>query len=77
MSRRIGLSTPPEFTGTLPIGGLRPIMRDYRNFSRSGRLMQNKLTSVGITFDDVLLEPAYSEVVPSEVNVSTRLTRRI
>ena len=31
----------------------------------------------GLTFDDVLLEPAYSEVVPAEVDVSTQLTRRI
>jgi IMP dehydrogenase len=31
----------------------------------------------GITFDDVLLEPAYSEVIPSEVEVKTRLTKRI
>ncbi|MGD0900534.1 MAG: IMP dehydrogenase [Thermoguttaceae bacterium] len=33
--------------------------------------------SYGLTFDDVLLEPAYSEVVPAEVDVSTRLTARI
>jgi IMP dehydrogenase len=39
--------------------------------------MKNKLASLGITFDDVLLEPRFSEVVPSEVDVSTRLTRRI
>jgi IMP dehydrogenase len=31
----------------------------------------------GLTFDDVLLEPRYSEVVPAEVEVSTRLTQRI
>lgn len=31
----------------------------------------------GITFDDVLLEPQYSEVIPSEVDVKTRLTKRI
>ena len=31
----------------------------------------------GITFDDVLLEPAYSDVVPAEVEVKTRLTQRI
>ena len=31
----------------------------------------------GLTFDDVLLEPRYSEVVPTEVDVSTRLTQRI
>ena len=39
--------------------------------------MRDKITSVGITFDDVLLEPRYSAVVPSEVDVSTRLTRSI
>ncbi len=31
----------------------------------------------GLTFDDVLLLPGYSDVLPSEVNVSTRLTRGI
>jgi len=30
-----------------------------------------------LTFDDVLLVPAYSEVLPAEVDVKTRLTRRI
>ena len=30
-----------------------------------------------LTFDDVLLVPAYSDVVPTQVNTSTRLTRRI
>jgi len=32
---------------------------------------------MGITFDDVLLEPQYSEVVPSHADVSTTLTKRI
>ena len=32
---------------------------------------------IALTFDDVLLEPRYSQVVPSEVDVSTRLTARI
>ena len=36
-----------------------------------------KIRSTGITFDDVLLLPRYSEVVPSECDVSTWLTRRI
>jgi IMP dehydrogenase len=39
--------------------------------------MRDKILSVGITFDDVLLEPRYSEVVPAEVDVSTQLTRAI
>lgn len=30
-----------------------------------------------LTFDDVLLVPAYSEILPNEVDVSTRLTRNI
>ncbi len=39
--------------------------------------MDDKLQYEGITFDDVLLEPRFSEVVPGECDVSTRLTRRI
>ena len=39
--------------------------------------MENKIHYRGITFDDVLLEPRYSELVPSEVDVTTKLTRRI
>ena len=31
----------------------------------------------GLTFDDVLLVPAYSEVLPREVNVKTRFSRNI
>src|SRR3984893_7550028 len=31
----------------------------------------------GLTFDDVLLEPARSEVVPAEVDTRTCLTRQI
>src|SRR6056297_617969 len=31
----------------------------------------------GITFDDVLLAPAYSEVIPRETNLETRLTKSI
>lgn len=39
--------------------------------------MQDKLTGTGLTFDDVLIAPRYSEVVPSEVSVESLLTRRI
>jgi len=39
--------------------------------------MQEKLKYQAVTFDDVLLEPKYSKVLPSEVDVSTQLTRRI
>lgn len=39
--------------------------------------MQDRIVCDGVTFDDVLLEPAYSEIMPSEVDVSTQLTRNI
>src|SRR3954462_11444930 len=31
----------------------------------------------GLTFDDVLLQPAHSDVAPAEVETSTRLTKQI
>ena len=31
----------------------------------------------GITFDDVLLVPAYSEVLPNQVDLTTQLTKKI
>lgn len=46
------------------------VAEDQSNF-------QNKINLLGLTFDDVLLQPRYSNVVPSEVDVSTRLTARI
>ena len=38
---------------------------------------KSKFYGEGLTFDDVLLLPAYSEVLPREVNISSRLTRDI
>ncbi|MEO2088983.1 MAG: IMP dehydrogenase, partial [Gemmataceae bacterium] len=39
--------------------------------------MQDRIAYQGITFDDVLLEPGYSDVLPREVDVRTQLTRTI
>lgn len=39
--------------------------------------MRDKIIESGVTFDDVLLEPRFSQVVPSEVDVSTSLTGKI
>ncbi|NBX70302.1 MAG: IMP dehydrogenase [Actinobacteria bacterium] len=39
--------------------------------------LPEKFAMLGLTFDDVLLLPDASDVVPSEVNTSTRLTREI
>ena len=39
--------------------------------------IEDKIVQEGITFDDVLLIPAYSDVTPNKVNVSTRFSRNI
>src|SRR5437868_8440170 len=39
--------------------------------------MHDRIACQGITFDDVLLEPAYSDVLPKDVDVRTQLTRNI
>ena len=36
-----------------------------------------KIIGEGITFDDVLLVPAYSEVIPNQVELKTHLTKKI
>ncbi len=38
---------------------------------------ENKIAYDGLTFDDVLLIPAYSEVLPAQVDVSTQFTRKL
>jgi len=39
--------------------------------------MENKVLGQGLTYDDVLLLPGYSEVLPDTVDTSTRLTNEI
>jgi IMP dehydrogenase len=39
--------------------------------------MQERIAYKGITFDDVLLEPAFSEILPRDVDVRTQLTRNV
>ena len=38
---------------------------------------QQKITSEGLTFDDVLLLPSYSEVMPRDVSLKTRFSKNI
>lgn len=38
---------------------------------------QNKIVGEGLTYDDVLLVPAYSEILPREVCIETKFTRNI
>nr|HPI70969.1 IMP dehydrogenase [Tenuifilaceae bacterium] len=39
--------------------------------------LKEKVIYEGLTFDDVLLVPAYSEVLPRDVDISTRFSRNI
>lgn len=36
-----------------------------------------RITKMGLTFDDVLLIPAHSNVLPRDVSLRTKLTRNI
>ncbi|MCI0685266.1 MAG: IMP dehydrogenase [Gemmataceae bacterium] len=40
-------------------------------------MQHERIACQGITFDDVLLEPAYSDALPRDVDVRTQLTRNI
>ena len=39
--------------------------------------MEHKIVQEGVTFDDVLLIPEYSEITPDQADTATRLTRNI
>ncbi len=43
----------------------------------SAKSNSKKFYGEGLTFDDVLLMPAYSQILPREVNISTQLTKSI
>jgi IMP dehydrogenase len=52
----------------------------HNNHFYKKKVRMNKMGQVigeGITFDDVLLVPSYSEVLPNQVDLSTQLTKKI
>lgn len=57
-------------------------LNNPRKANSAGRInssdsISKKFFGEGLTFDDVLLMPAYSQVLPRETDISTRLTRKI
>lgn len=48
-----------------------------RNSSQSTGTSSSRLFGEGLTFDDVLLMPAYSQVLPREVDIRANLTKNI
>ncbi len=53
------------------------ILKIYAKTVEKRKSRMGKIIGEGITFDDVLLVPAYSQVIPNEVDVSTWLTKKI
>ena len=39
--------------------------------------INEKFAQEGLTFDDVLLVPAYSEIIPSDLELKTKLSKNI
>src|SRR5689334_9945828 len=54
----------------------RGCQRGYNRFLRV-EVLTMRVVRKALTFDDVLLVPAYSAVVPRDANLATRLTRKI
>src|SRR6185436_9436926 len=50
---------------------------ELRDVEKLAHSMADKFLATGLTFDDVLIEPRYSTVVPTEVEVGTRFSRNI
>ena len=55
---------------------MRRFARNY-NCNCTMTAHQDKILGEGLTYDDVLLVPAFSEVLPREVNIQTKFTRNI
>ena len=49
----------------------------YREETSIAQQVQERFAKEGVTFDDVLLVPGYTETLPSEINISTRLHERL
>ena len=55
------------------------MLRFARNYNSNCNMTahENKIVGEGLTYDDVLLVPAFSEVLPREVSIQTKFTRNI
>ena len=48
------------------------------NFAKKVKMsIHNKIVETAITFDDVLLIPSYSEVLPNQVSLKSRISDKI
>ncbi len=54
-----------------------PTPKQVESKATSGSATNNRLVGEGLTYDDVLLVPGYSEVLPHQVDVRSQFTRNI
>lgn len=54
-----------------------PLSLPMATIKKSSSGISNKFFGEGLTFDDVLLVPAYSQVLPRDVDINTQLTKTI
>jgi IMP dehydrogenase len=69
----IGLSNGRNGLGVMDSPGLSARASEWS----AGQMRSDKLAGLGLTFDDVLLVPAASDVIPADVNTETRIARHI
>jgi IMP dehydrogenase len=36
-----------------------------------------KISQLALTYEDILLTPAYSQILPNSVNIQTRITKKL
>ena len=65
---------PGQFAGAWDVGF---VPASFQSFREREEEIVGKIIGEGITFDDVLLVPAYSEVIPNQVDITTHLTQKI
>ena len=68
---------PPFFISSTPIICKFACNLTIANLHTMSTISANKVLGEGLTYDDVLLVPAYSEVLPRNVEIKSNLTRNI
>ncbi|MBL8126044.1 MAG: IMP dehydrogenase, partial [Chloroflexia bacterium] len=62
---------------TYSIAGIEPTAWEDTSLLTATETDSGKFAGLGLTFDDVLLVPAQSDVLPASANTATRLTTNI
>ncbi len=77
MANLVNGVTEPVAVGSLHLSHRRGRVRIPEHTLQEFTMPHPRIANQGITFDDVLLEPGYSDFVPKDADVRTQLTRNI